>query len=149
MEDRTITVFWTKVQENAKEPTRAYSGDAGWDLYTCGWCELAPGEIRNISTGIAIQLPSSTEEFFYEAQIRPRSGHRLKGILVTLGTIDSGYRGEIGAIVYNFSDKYHTINSGEKICQLIVNRIPRVRFVLAPSLSPSERGEKGFGSSGL
>jgi dUTP pyrophosphatase len=100
-----------------------------------------------IPTGLKIELPEG-----YEAQIRPRSGLALKHGITVLnspGTIDADYRGEIGVILVNLSDTPFTINPGERIAQMIVAKHARIDFIEVDELDDSERGEGGFGHSGI
>ena len=108
---------------------------------------LKPLERRLIPTGIHIELPEG-----YECQIRPRSGLALKhGITVlnTPGTIDADYRGEIGVILINLSSEPFVVNNGERICQMVVARHATVEWEATVELSESERGEGGFGHTGV
>jgi dUTP pyrophosphatase len=107
---------------------------------------LKPGERDLVPTGLYIELPRG-----YEAQIRPRSGLAIKkGITVlnTPGTIDSDYRGEIGIIMINLSDKDFVINDGERICQMIIARHETIEWEETDSLNHTERGKGGFGHTG-
>ena len=138
-----------RLNESAIIPTRAYPGDAGLDLYANEEVVLAVGEIRAVGTGITIELPELTE-----AQIRPRSGLALKGITVhnAPGTIDSGFRGEVKVILYNASREWFVIDKGDKIAQMVIAPYLVPDIVEVPALdrlSETERGEKGFGSSGI
>ncbi len=108
---------------------------------------LQPLERRLLPTGLYIELPEG-----YEAQIRPRSGLALKRgltVLNTPGTVDADYRGEIGVILINLSDEPQIIESGERICQMIIARHEQPAVVEVESLSDTERGTGGFGHSGL
>ena len=108
---------------------------------------LKPMQRKLISTGLYIELPES-----YEAQIRPRSGLAIKhGITVlnTPGTIDADYRGEIGIILINLSDKNFEINNGDRICQMIINKHETVSWKNVKILEESGRGEGGFGHTGI
>jgi dUTP pyrophosphatase len=97
-----------------------------------------------IPTGFCIQLNKNQE-----AQIRPRSGQSLKkGFDVALGTIDSGYTGEIGVIVRNFTDKPITIEHGERIAQIVISKFDSVTLTEVDELNETERGEGGFGHTG-
>ena len=107
---------------------------------------LQPLERRLIPTGIRIELPEG-----YECQIRPRSGLALKSgitVLNTPGTIDADYRGEIGVILVNLSDKPFTVNHGERICQMVIARHERAEWEEADCLDDTERGAGGFGHTG-
>ena len=107
---------------------------------------LKPLERILIPTGLYIELPVG-----YEAQIRPRSGLALNeglGILNSPGTIDADYRGEIGVIVVNLSNNVIQIENGERICQMVINRVEQAEWVEVETLDESERGEGGFGHTG-
>ncbi len=108
---------------------------------------LKPLQRALVPTGLRIQLPEG-----YECQIRPRSGLALKhGVTVANapGTIDADYRGEIGIILINLSDETFVINPGERIAQMVVAPYSRVQWRLAESLDDSQRGDGGFGHTGL
>ena len=107
---------------------------------------MKPGEIRLIPTGLSISLPKG-----YEAQIRPRSGLALRhglGLVNSPGTIDADYRGEIGVIAINWGKKPFTIKRGDRIAQVVINKISRVRVEEVDELDPTKRGKGGFGHSG-
>ena len=107
---------------------------------------LKPLERRLIPTGLFVELPEG-----YEAQIRPRSGLALKkgiSIVNTPGTIDADYRGEIGIIVINLSDSDFVVNNGERICQMVINKVEMISWTEVDSLEDSERGAGGFGHTG-
>ncbi len=129
-------------------PEYATSASAGMDLRACipHSMVLAPLERALIPTGIYLDIPQG-----YEAQVRPRSGLAIKhGITVlnTPGTIDADYRGEIGVILANLSDRDFSIAGGERIAQLVIARHERAEWVETDALSESERGSGGFGSTG-
>jgi dUTP pyrophosphatase len=107
---------------------------------------LKPMERRLIPTGLFIELPEG-----YEAQIRPRSGLALKhgiSVLNTPGTIDADYRGEIGVIVVNLSKEEFTIERGERICQMVINKHEIIEWIEVDNLVETERGAGGFGHTG-
>ncbi|MGG3753876.1 dUTP diphosphatase [Heyndrickxia coagulans] len=132
---------------DAQLPKRANPGDAGLDLYSIEEKTIAPGEAELIRTGIAIELPRRTE-----AQVRPRSGlalnHRVT-VLNSPGTIDEGYRGEIKVILINFGKQPFTVEKGMRIAQMIIAPVMSVTVTVTEQLAESERGEGGFGSTGL
>ncbi len=135
-----------KLDDNAKLPAYAHPGDAGLDLFSNTEIEIPAGETRLVPTGISIELPPSTE-----AQIRPRSGLALKNsitVLNTPGTIDSGYRGEVGVILINHSKTTFKITKHMKIAQMIVKPIIKVEVQEADDLTTTKRGSGGFGSTG-
>lgn len=137
-----------KISKDAITPNYAHEGDAGLDLYSIKELVLNPGERGLIHTGIQIELPKNTE-----AQIRPRSGLALKHGITTLnspGTIDEGYRGEIGVILINHSNEVFKVEVGMKIAQMVIKPVLKVEVTEVEELSNNtERSEKGFGSSGL
>lgn len=126
-------------------PAYAQPGDAGADLRTGVDFTLEPGERKLIPTGIAIALPAG-----YAAFIKPRSGLANKnGIDVLGGVIDAGYRGEIKAILVN-TDARNAIafTRGDRIAQLVIQRVEQARFTVVDDLETSDRGAGGFGSTG-
>lgn len=107
---------------------------------------LKPLERKLIPTGLFVELPEG-----FEAQIRPRSGMALKhgiSVLNTPGTIDADYRGEIGIILVNLSDKEFEIRDGERICQMVINKVEKVSWIPVESLEVTKRGGGGFGHTG-
>src|SRR5471030_251354 len=113
-----------KIDNNAIIPSYAHEGDAGLDLYAVEELILNSGERGLVHTGIQIELPQNTE-----AQIRPRSGLALKNGITTLnspGTIDEGYRGEIGVILINHSNKVFKVEPGMKIAQKVIKPVFKV-----------------------
>ncbi len=136
-----------KVKENAIIPCYAKQGDAGMDLFSTEKYILKPGERVLVSTGISTEFPEG-----YELQIRPRSGLALKkgiSLVNTPGTIDAGYRGEIGVIVINLGQDVFEINPGDKIAQAVLNKFETAEIEVCDSLSETERGIGGFGSTGV
>lgn len=136
-----------KLNEEAIIPNFAHKGDAGMDLYSIEKVLIPSGESRLIKTGISIQLPSMTE-----AQVRPRSGMALKHsitVLNTPGTIDEGYRGEIGVILINHSKEDFLVTKHMKIAQMVVKPIYDIDIVEVDNLNETDRGEGGFGSTGF
>lgn len=128
-------------------PAYALPGDAGADIVTSVDVELAPGERAVLPTGIAIAVPEG-----YAAFVHPRSGLAARaglGLVNAPGTIDSGYRGEVKVIVINH-DRASTLRlaRGERIAQLVVQRVEHATFVEAPVLPQSERAAGGHGSTG-
>ena len=129
-------------------PRYAMPGDAALDLLAREDLTLAPGERAAVPTGVAIALPSG-----YAGFVQPRSGRALHeglGVANTPGLIDSGYRGEIKVVVVNLDTEVPVrIKRGEKIAQLVVLRVEEVQLAVTDRLPPSDRGEGGFGSTGL
>ena len=138
-----------KVREGAVIPKRATPGSAGMDLYAVLDSEktLERGEILMVPTGIAIELPSPD----YVAYIFARSGLAIKhGITLAncVGVVDSDYRGEVCVGLVNVSNTPYTITPGERIAQLVISPVSLMPVMETESLSDTERGEGGFGSTG-
>lgn len=130
-------------------PRRMSAGSAGYDIFARLDSDivLQPGERTAIPAGFALQIPDG-----YEAQIRPRSGLALKKGLMMLnspGTIDPDYRGEIKIILANFGKEEVVIRNGDRIAQMIFSPVAHTEFKIVSELSKSERGEGGFGSTGV
>ena len=130
-------------------PTYATAQSAGMDLRANldAPVTLRPMERRLIPTGLHIALPEG-----YEAQVRPRSGLALKHGLTVLnapGTIDADYRGEVGVVLINLSAEDFVINDGERIAQLVIARHEQGEFVVVEQLDETERGEGGYGHTGV
>jgi len=135
-----------KIHEKAQTPIYANPGDAGMDLFSTSEHFLKPGERCLVKSGLIFEIPPG-----YEMQIRPRSGLAIKkgiSLVNSPGTIDSGYRGEVGVILINHGDENFEIKQGDKIAQAVINKIENVEIEEVKELVESERGEGGFGSSG-
>ena len=136
-----------KKTADAKTPSYAHKGDAGVDLHSAEDYLLKPMERKLISTGIKLSIP-----YGYEAQVRPKSGLAIEhGIshANSVGTIDSGYRGEIKVPLINFSDKQYKIEKGKKIGQMVFAKVEEAVFEEVEELDSTSRGEGGFGSTGM
>jgi dUTP pyrophosphatase len=132
-------------------PSYQSAGAAGLDLVAAVPADapvrLAPGAIATIPTGICIALPQD-----FEAQVRPRSGLAAKygvTVLNAPGTVDADYRGEIGVILINHSANTFDVARGQRIAQLVISPIIRVDVTLVSQLAETDRGGRGFGSTGL
>jgi len=135
-----------RINDKARLPEYAHPGDAGLDLYSVENIEINPGDTALIKTGIIIELPEETE-----AQVRPRSGLALKNqitVLNTPGTIDEGYRGEIGVILINHGKEAFKVEEGMKIAQMVIKPVLRVHVEEVDELSETKRGTGGYGSTG-
>jgi len=145
--DHAVEVLITRLDPGAPLPAYARLGDAGADLAAAEDVELAPGERAVVGTGIAIALPDG-----YAGFVHPRSGLAARhGVTVVNapGTIDAGYRGEIKVILLNTDPvRPVSLRRGDRIAQLVVQRVANVTFREVPVLPASARGEDGFGSSG-
>lgn len=141
------TVQVRRLHPLAPLPSYALDGDAGADLATMVDVRLAPGERALLPTGIAIALPAG-----YAGFVHPRSGLAIRaglGLVNAPGTIDSGYRGEIKVIVINHDrDAAIELHQGDRIAQLVIQRVEQARFELAEQLPDSARGSGGHGSTG-
>jgi dUTP pyrophosphatase len=137
----------TRLDKNLPSPRYARSGDAGLDLMSAEDVVLAPGERAAVPTGIQVAIPAG-----YAGFVHARSGRALREGLALAnapGLIDAGYRGEIKVIVVNLDPHGKiSIRRGEKIAQLVVQRVDEVELVEVEELPPSDRGEGGFGSTG-
>ena len=135
-----------RLHKLATIPEYAHSTDSGLDLIAVEEVEIPARESRLIKTGIAVELPTNTE-----AQIRPRSGLALKyqiTVLNTPGTVDEGYRGEIGVILINHGNSSFTVTQGMRIAQMVIAPVIRVDIEEISQLSSTHRGSGGFGSTG-
>ena len=165
-----MKVNFKKLSHTAITPTKAHTTDAGFDLYAADDVTIEYGETTVVHTDIAIELPEG-----YFADVRNRSGLTLKSPLrVHLGTIDSNYRGNVGVIVENanhsasdfnileviemnesektvgtFVDSNVYIKKGDRIAQLIIQKLPEIELLEVTELSDSDRGVNGFGSTGV
>jgi dUTP pyrophosphatase len=136
-----------KLNESAIIPNYEHPNDSGLDLTAVDELEISPGESKLVCTGISIDLPKGTE-----AQIRPRSGLALKyqiTVLNTPGTVDEGYRGEIGVILINHGKNSFKVTKGMRIAQMVITPVIHVEVEEVNSLTHTSRGTGGFGSTGI
>ncbi len=148
MTRKQVNVYIEKCRPQAVLPTYARQGDAGMDIYAAEEVVLHPGETLIIPAGLKVAIPEG-----YEIQIRPRSGMSFKTplrIANSPGTIDAGYRDEIGIIVHNTSSKEsYTIKTGDRIAQMVLQEVPEIKWLPVESVdSLGENRGGGFGSSG-
>lgn len=163
---RYLSIGIERCHDNAKIPTYAHISDSGLDLYALEDINIKPGETVLVKTGLKVNLPPG-----YEFQVRPKSGRSLNSklrIANTPGTIDSGYRGEIGVIIENIEapikditideegkvtsilyGSTHTIGEGQKFAQIVLSEVPKVHFLEVEDIleTETERGSGGFGST--
>ncbi|MBQ4422022.1 MAG: dUTP diphosphatase [Schwartzia sp.] len=142
-----MTVKVLRTDPAAQLPSYAHPGDAGMDVRSIEDVTLAPGARALVHTGLVLMLPPDAE-----AQVRPRSGLALKHgvtVLNTPGTIDAGYRGEVGVILINAGENDFTIARGDRIAQMVIQQLSDVQLVAAEQLSDTSRGAGGFGSTGV
>ncbi len=143
----TLRVAIRRLDPDLDLPSYAHPGDAGADLLTAVDVDLAPGERALVPTGVAIALPDG-----YVALVHPRSGlaarHGLS-IVNTPGTVDAGYRGEIKVLLVNLDPREPvSLRRGDRVAQLVVQRVERAEFVEVETLPESVRGAGGYGSTG-
>ena len=141
-----MTVNFLKTHPDAVLPAYARPGDAGMDVCACEAATLQPGERKLVRTGLVMELPRGTE-----AQMRPRSGLALKHgvtLLNTPGTIDEGYRGELGVILINLGAGPFEVQPGMRIAQMVIAPVLSVDTAEVAEVSGTARGTGGFGSTG-
>lgn len=161
MQNGVARLPYRLTRPNAKPPTYATDGSSGMDGYVAAmrdpdwpkdcpsddtsepW-QLDPGERVLCHLGVAFEIPPGLE-----LQVRPRSGLALRdGVVAILGTVDSDYRGEVGATLVNLGDKPVTLAIGDRVCQLVLAPVVRAELVEVDTLTETVRGEGGFGHSG-
>jgi dUTP pyrophosphatase len=144
----TVQVLMTRLDPSVPLPSYATGGDAGADLATRVDVTLQPGERALVPTGISIALPDG-----YVALVHPRSGLAIKhGVTMVNapGTVDAGYRGELQCIMINHDPKEAvTFKKGDRIAQLVIQKVERAEFIEVQELPGSGRGSGGFGSTGF
>lgn len=136
-----------QLHQDSIVPRYQTSCAAGFDFHSIEDVVIKAGERGVVKTGLAVQLQEG-----YELQVRPRSGLALKNgitVLNTPGTIDSDYRGEIMVILINHSKEDFKISKGDRIAQGVIAQYARAEFEICENLDATQRGEKGFGSSGI
>ncbi len=137
------------ISKSGRQPAYKTRGASGFDIqaYLDEPITLKPGERRLVPTGLFFEVPEG-----YEAQVRARSGLAIKngiGLVNGIGTIDSDYRGEVKVPLINFGDEDFTIRDGERIAQVVIMKVEVVELNLTDELSDTERGEGGFGHTGV
>jgi len=131
-------------------PSKAHESDAGYDLKANGDYVIHPNTTMVINTGCAIELPED-EDWSWQAQVRPRSGLSLKSSVRVANApaiIDAHYRNDIGVIMHNTATEVFVVSKGDRIAQLVITKIPKVKLTVADTLNETDRGLNGFGSSG-
>ena len=140
-----MTIKIKKLSKTATIPKYANPGDAGMDFYSNETIHLQPNERKLISTGISMTIPNG-----YVGLIWDKSGLANKhGLKTMAGVIDSGYRGEIKVLVHNLSNQSYVIETGKKIAQMLIQPVVSANITEHDSLEDTDRGEGGFGSTGL
>jgi dUTP pyrophosphatase len=142
-----MTLAFKRIHPDAVLPSYAHESDAGMDVRSVEDIEIPAGGRALVHTGLIMILPPN-----YEAQVRPRSGLALKNgvtVLNTPGTIDAGYRGEVGVILANFGMETFKISKGDKVAQIVIAPVTRADIVETDIVDATDRGEGGFGSTGI
>ena len=142
-----MTLSFRRIHPDAVMPSYAHASDAGMDVRSVRELVIPPGGRALVPTGLVVNLPAG-----YEAQVRPRSGLALKAgvtVLNSPGTIDAGYRGEIGVILANFGQDDFKVNVGDRIAQLVIAPVLQPVVVEATEVDSTDRGAGGFGSTGV
>ena len=142
-----MVLSFKRVNPDAVLPSYAHPGDAGMDLRSVDDVAIPSGGRALVHTGLVVNLPQG-----YEAQVRPRSGLALKNgvtVLNTPGTIDAGYRGEIGVILANFGAEPFAVRKGDRIAQMVIAPVTTAEIVETDSIDDTDRGAGGFGSTGI
>ena len=141
-----MTLRFKRIHPDAILPSYAHPSDAGMDVRSVADLTIAPGKRALVPTGLVMLLPP-----MYEAQVRPRSGLALKSgvtVLNSPGTIDSGYRGEVGVILANFGESDFQVKKGDKIAQIVIAPVTQPEIVETDFIDETDRGTGGFGSTG-
>ena len=142
-----MTLRFRKIHPDAVLPSYAHPSDAGMDVRSVEDLVIAPGGRALVRTGLVMLLPP-----MYEAQVRPRSGLALKNgvtVLNTPGTVDSGYRGEIGVILANFGETDFQVKKGDKVAQIVIAPVTQPTIEETDIVDETDRGSGGFGSTGV
>ena len=142
-----MTVAFRRIHPDAVLPAYAHEDDAGMDVRSVEDLVIPPSGRALVHTGLVMQLPPDAE-----AQVRPRSGLALKygvTVLNTPGTIDAGYRGEVGVILANFGSADFAVKKGDRVAQLVIAPVTRAAVVEVDEVASTDRGGGGFGSTGV
>ena len=142
-----MTLSFKRVHPDAVLPAYAHPSDAGMDIRSVDDLVIPVGKRALVKTGLVVNLPLG-----YEAQVRPRSGLALKQgvtVLNTPGTIDAGYRGEIGVILVNLGENDFEVKKGDRIAQLVIAPVTQPTIVETTDVDATDRGAGGFGSTGV
>lgn len=141
-----MTLAFKRIHPEAVLPAYAHESDAGMDIRSVAEVVIPARGRALVPTGLVVLLPPN-----YEAQVRPRSGLALKSgitVLNTPGTIDAGYRGEIGVILFNTTDADFAVHKGDRVAQIVIAPVTRVEVVETDAIEETDRGAGGFGSTG-
>lgn len=133
-----------KIHSGAKLPNYAHEGDAGMDIYSNESVKIRNGSISKVKTGVSIEIPDG-----YVGLVWDKSGIALSGVHTLAGVVDSGYRGEVAIVLTNLSGDLYSVEKGQKIAQILVQKIESVNIEEVDKLDDTARGSGGFGSTGV
>ncbi len=133
-----------RIHPEAKLPSYGHKGDAGLDLFSSADYVLQAGEVKAILTGIKVAIPRGHVGLIWD-----KSGISLRGVHKLAGVVDAGYRGEVQVVMINLGNEPYEIKKGMKIAQMLIQPISEVKVVETEDLDETQRGEDGFGSTGL
>jgi dUTP pyrophosphatase len=144
-DEGNIMTTWINVKLLAPEckPERKTAGAVGYDLVARVAVTVPPGKVGKVLTGVCLELHPGEE-----AQVRPRSGLSLRGIIGVPGTVDSDYRGEVGCLLHNTTAEPFAVEAGDRVAQLVFSRVLLPTLTVCAELGSTDRGEGGFGSTG-
>ncbi len=140
-----MKIKFKKLNPQATLPCYKHKGDSGMDVSSVEEAVIQPHSFTMVKSGLAAEIPDG-----YEIQVRPRSGLQCRfGIVGAWGTVDAGYKGEIGIALYNHNDEPYYVRVGDRVAQFVVAPVLRVEVEETQELSESDRGARGFGSTGI
>lgn len=140
-----MKIKFQKILKEAITPSYAHPGDAGMDIFSAEDVTIKAGERKNIKTGLKMELPEGCVALVWD-----KSGLAFKhGIKTMAGVIDSCYRGEIGIVLVNLSDTDYKIKNGQKIAQVLIQKVENAKIEVAEKLNDTKRATGGFGSTGV
>ena len=132
-----------KVHAHAQLPTKTYCDDSCFDLYSVEDKVVPVGQWAEVESGVIVECPAG-----YGIHIRPRSSYGKRGLIVHPGTVDNGYRGQLTVFVLNTTNAPYTIKQGDRVAQMFIEQIAEAHIIEVDEVSQSDRGARGFGSSG-
>jgi dUTP pyrophosphatase len=140
-----LPINFALLSANAHAPTQGKSDDAGYDLYSAVTIQISPQSMSLVGTGISMSIPPG-----WYGRVLPRSGFTINNISdIGAGVIDSGYIGEIKVVIFNHGIKPIDISPGDRIAQIVFMQCAKVNFTRVDSHSATQRGDAGFGSTGV
>ena len=138
-----MNLKFKKLTETASSPVRHYATDSGFDISSDESILLPARSVVKVKTGLAFDIPIS-----YELQVRPRSGLSSKGVIAIFGTVDQGYRDQVYVTLFNAGLKGYQVRTGDRIAQIVMQRIEPAALEEVSELSEADRGKNGHGSTG-